>query len=236
MTTVALALLHSPLTSASAWGDLPAVLEARGYVVIVPEVLDDDRPPYAQKYIARAALQLATAAPDQPLVLIGHSGAGPLLPQLGFARYSAGVPVRGYIFLDAMLPRVPQATTRLDLMALEDPDLASALAGVLGDGQRFPDWAESELTGELPDPGHRAMLLAGLRPRSLDFFTEPLPMTEDWPDARCGYVQLSDAYNVAAATAGSRGWAVERIKAHHFAAMNEAATVADGLATVLRQM
>jgi hypothetical protein len=236
MTQAALALLHSPLTSAAAWGDLPAVLEDRGHLVVVPEVLDDDQPPYAQKYIARVAVQLATDLPDTRLVLIGHSGAGPLLPQIGFARHAAGVPVSGYVFLDAMLPRVPQAATRLEILAIEDPAFAAGLAEQLHAGQRFPDWAESELTDQLPDPSHRAVLLAGLRPRSLEFFTEPLPMSEDWPDARCGYLQLSPAYDLAAATAVRRGWAVQRIAAHHFAALNEPTAVADALISLLQQM
>jgi hypothetical protein len=231
-----LALLHSPLTSAAAWGELPQALVARGWSVVVPEVLDDDEPPYASKYVARAALQLSTDAPREPLVLVGHSGAGPLLPQLGFARHAAGVPAKGYVFLDAMLPRVAHAVTRLDLMTLEDPSFAADLTRELQSGKRFPDWSEADLAEELPDPGHRAMLLAGLRPRLLDFFTEPLPLAEDWPDARCGYLQLSDSYETAAATAERRGWAVERLPSHHFAAMSQPETVADALVRLLQQL
>lgn len=229
MTDATLALLHSPLTSASAWGELPAALADRGYRVAVPEVLDDDSPPYAQHYVARAAVQLAADAPRESLILIGHSGAGPLLPQIGFARQASGVPVRGYVFLDAMLPRVPHAQTRLELMALEDPELARSLADELESGARFPDWSESELAADIPDPAHRAVLLAGLRPRGLDFFTEPLPLPEDWPDARCGYLQLSAAYNVPASTAVRRGWEVEQVDAHHFAALNQPERIANHL-------
>ncbi|MEO8329013.1 MAG: hypothetical protein ABI586_03320, partial [Candidatus Nanopelagicales bacterium] len=147
------ALLHSPLTSASAWGELPTKLDALGYDVVVPEVLDDDDPPYAMRYVARAALQLLEQRPSEALILVGHSGAGPLMPQIAFARHAAGVPVHGYVFLDAMLPRVPKATNRLELMALEDKRFAAQLAQQLAAGNRFPDWSEADLASEIPDPG-----------------------------------------------------------------------------------
>jgi hypothetical protein len=231
--SVTLALLHSPLTSASAWGELPDELRRRGHRVVVPEVLDDDHPPYASRYVARASLQLADDAASERLILIGHSGAGPLLPQIGFARHSAGAPVAGYVFFDAMLPRVPQATTRLEIMGLEDRQFATSLEEQLRAGQRFPDWSSADLEQVIPDTGHRAVLLAGLRPRGVDFFAEPLPMPEDWPDARCAYVQLSPAYDVPAATAAQRGWAVRRLNLHHFAALTHDQEVADALSELL---
>ncbi|HVQ87350.1 MAG TPA: hypothetical protein VMT88_04115 [Actinomycetes bacterium] len=230
------ALLHSPLTSAAVWGDLPPALIGSGFDVVVPEVLDDDEAPYAVHYIARAALQLADHAPSSPLVLVAHSGAGPLLPQIGFARHAAGASVSGYVFLDAMLPRVPQAATRLELMAIEDKQFAVELEDLLTSGQRFPDWSDADLAAELPDPGDRAMLMAGLRPRSLDFFTEPLPLPEDWPDARCGYLQLSPAYEVPAATAERRGWDVRRESLHHFATLTHPDLVARTLASLIREL
>lgn len=213
------ALIHSPLTSAAAWGSLADELRALGHQVAVPEVLDDDEPPYASRFVARTAQQLAVQAPGQGLVLIGHSGAGPLLPQIGFARHSAGAPVAGYVFVDAMLPRTLRAATRLELLELEDPVFAASLAQHLADGGRFPDWADPDLAEQIEDAADRALLLAGLRPRALDFFTEPLPLSEDWPDAPCRYLQLSAPYDAAARTAELRGWTVRRRDAHHFWAL-----------------
>ncbi|MFB9838104.1 hypothetical protein ACFFNX_38670, partial [Actinoallomurus acaciae] len=68
MTPGTLVLLHSPLTTASAWGALPAALGA--YDVVVPEIADDDRPPYAGRYVARAALEITAAGARPPLVLV----------------------------------------------------------------------------------------------------------------------------------------------------------------------
>jgi hypothetical protein len=102
MTPGTLVLLHSPLTTASAWGALSAALECG---VVVPEVADDDRPPYAGRYVARAALEIAAAAPVRPpVVLVAHGDAGPLLPPVGAAQRAAHRLVGGYVFVDAVLP------------------------------------------------------------------------------------------------------------------------------------
>ena len=73
------------------------------------------------------------------------------------------------------------------------------------------------------------MLLAGLRPRGLDFFDEELPMPEDWPDARCAFVRLSRSYDSNADTAVRRGWDSYRLDLHHFAALTDVETVAETL-------
>jgi hypothetical protein len=108
MTPGTLVLLHSPLTTASAWGSLPGELE--GFDVVVPEVTDDDRPPYAGRYVARAALQITAAGAVPPVVLVAHGGAGPLLPPIGAAQRAAHRLVGGYVFVDAVLPGPPGST------------------------------------------------------------------------------------------------------------------------------
>ena len=212
----AIALIHSPLTSAAAWGTLPDALRARGWRVAVTEVHDDDGPPYASRFIAHTAQQLQLAEPDTHLWLIGHSAAGPLLPQIAFARHAAGAPARGYLFVDAMLPRTLRTATLLDVMEAHDPVTGAQLAQHLADGGRYPDWADRDLIATIPNVTDRAVLLSSLRPRSLDFFTEALPLPEDWPDAPCHYLRLSDAFDTEARTAELRGWPVTRVDAHHF--------------------
>jgi hypothetical protein len=237
-----LALLHSPLTSADVWGRLPDRLQQRGWAVVVPAVTDDDEPPFATRYVARVAMQLNALLreneidPEQPLVVLGHSGAGPLLGQIGFARRSAGHPVAGYLFLDAGLPRPARAVDRLDLMALDDEEFADELRQHLAIGGRFPEWDDAALAEVVPDAGDRALLLAGLRPRELDFFTEPLPLPEDWPDAPVGYLRCSAPYDQAAATAGRRGWAVADLELGHFPMLvdpERTAAAIDDLLTML---
>jgi hypothetical protein len=215
------ALIHSPFTSAVVWGAVPEALRAQGVQVAVPEVLDDDEPPYASRFVARVAQQLQIDAGGDHVVLVGHGGAGPLLPQIAFARQASGSPVASYLFIDAALPRTLKVATRLDLIGADDPVAAAELGERLAAGHRYPEWTDDELAATVPDPTDRAMLLAGLRPRALGFFTEPLPVPEDWPDAPCVYLQLSEAGAAAARTASLRSWTVARENAHHFWALTD---------------
>jgi pimeloyl-ACP methyl ester carboxylesterase len=216
-------LVHSPLTGPAAWGGFPDVLRERGHRVVVVEVQDDDAPPYASRFVARAALQLREQAGDAPAVLVGHSGAGYLLPLLGAARRAARAPVRGYVFLDAGLPP-NRPTSRLDLMRAESPEHADELAALLDAGGRYPDW---------PDDDLRPLA----RPRGRDFFDEPLPVAADWPDAPCGYLRLSPSYDGPARVARLRGWPVldgpDDRPGGHFAMLVDPSAVADDLESLL---
>jgi hypothetical protein len=212
MTPGTLVLLHSPLTTASAWGSLPEALGA--YDVVVPEVTDDDRPPYAGRYVARAALEIAAAGAKPPVVLIAHSAAGPLLPPIGAAQRAAHRLVGGYVFVDAQLPG-PARASRLD----QAEAFAPGFAEFLNAGGTFPDW-------ESP---------AGvtLRPRGKDFFTEELPMPQDWPDAPCGYLRTSTACEAQARQARLRGWTVAEHEAGHFGAVDDPGGIAKALAALI---
>ncbi|MGH8970377.1 MAG: hypothetical protein ACRDV1_10560 [Actinomycetes bacterium] len=228
-------LAHSPLTGPAAWGRLPQVLHVRGHRVVVLDVTDDDEPPYAARYVARAALQIDAAGVDGPAVLAGHSGAGYLLPQLGATQRAARRGVRGYVFVDAGIPH-GRGATRLTLLRTEDPAMAEQLEAMLGDGRRFPEWTAPDLRHLVPDDGERAALVASLRPRGHDFFTEPMPFPVDWPDAPCGYVRLSTAYDVPARVSRSRGWPGVERDAGHFGACADPAGVADDIETVMAQL
>lgn len=214
-----LALCHSPLTTSAAWGGLPAELSRRGLLTRVLDVHHDERPPYAATYVAQAARQLAEADLAQPLVLVGHSGAGPLLPQIGSARRAAHRPVGAYVFLDASLPRAG-SVTRLELLHTEDHPFAHELTELLDRGGRFPDWDDEAL-------------LALARPRGRDFFTEPLPHPDEWPDAPVAYVRTSDPYLWHAKVARGRSWPVVERALGHFPGITHPAAAADALEAAL---
>ncbi|GAA4618645.1 hypothetical protein GCM10023195_83940 [Actinoallomurus liliacearum] len=210
-----LVLLHSPLTTASAWGALPEALGP--YDVVVPEITDDDRPPYAGRYVARAALEITRAGVRPPVVLVGHGGAGPLLPPVGAAQRAAHRLVGAYVFVDAELPP-PAGSSRLDQAGAFGPEFAEALK----DGGRFPD--------EEPQAGVTA------RRRDDEFFAEPLPMPQDWPDAPCGYLRTSDAYERQAAQARMRGWTVAANPGGHFAAVTDPRATARALTELIASL
>ena len=206
----------------------------------MPAVPDDDDPPFAARYVARAALVVRDQLAGERVVLVGHSGAGYLLPLLGAARRAARAGVAGYVFLDAALPPA-RPTSRLDLMRAEVPDgSVEELASMLAAGGTFPDWTDTDLRELVPDQAARAALVGSLRPRGEEFFTDPVPVVADWPDAPCGLLRLSPAYDGALRLARLRGWPVlegpDDRPGGHFAALVDPGAVADDLEDLLARM
>src|SRR5215472_1399194 len=93
-----LLLVHSPLVGRATWDLVAADLAGRGYQVSVPDLTGTVAagPPYC----SRQADVIADSASGRPAILIGHSGAGPLLAAAGALIGQ----VRGYVFADAGLP------------------------------------------------------------------------------------------------------------------------------------
>jgi hypothetical protein len=120
----ALVLIHSPLAGPVTWSLVAEDLKARQIDALVPELIDrDNRPaPYWRQHVESVIQALEAIPQHRQIVLIGHSGAGPLLPAIG---ESAKHPVAGYVFVDAGIPIAGKS--RLDLMAEEDPEFAVQL-------------------------------------------------------------------------------------------------------------
>lgn len=235
---VSFVLAHSPLTGPAAWGQLPDALRDLGSDVVVLDIITDHSPPYAVHYVAAAAVQIAAAEPSTPPVLVAHSGAGYLLPQLGFTQRAARRTVGGYVFLDAGIP-VPRPSTRLSLLAVEDATMADDLDVQLTAGALYPTWTDDDLCELIPDNSLRADVVASLRPRGRDFFTEVLPFPTgdvEWPDAPCGLLQTSAGYASSARSARSRGWPVLEREGGHFAACADPHGVARDLLALVHQL
>jgi hypothetical protein len=123
-------------------------------------------------------------------------------------------PIHAYIFVDAGIPHAN--ASRLDLMKSEDPEWANDFQKELERGERFPPWSFDDLQEVIPDEALRRQMVAELQPRGLDFFTEPIPVLDGWPDAPCIYIQFSDAYRQPAAQARQAGWPTYEVEARHF--------------------
>ena len=230
-----LVLLHSPLVGVESWGALPEALARGGVEAVAVPVGGDDRPPFAGRYVAGAVAGTLEAAPRQgPLVLVGHSGAGPLLGAVGAGLAARGRPAGGYLFCDAGLPR--DGATRLELLAAENAGMAAAFRAELERGGRFPTWDDAELAPLVRDPAARAALVGSLRPRDLAFFTEPLPPAPGWPDAPCGFLRLSPAYDTWAGAAAAEGWPTAALDAGHFHPLADPGAVAAALLGLLARL
>jgi pimeloyl-ACP methyl ester carboxylesterase len=207
------ALIHSPLAGPLTWSLVAVRLRESGIEARTPGLRDsaESDAPYWRQHAESVAEALQAIPPDRPLILVGHSGAGSLLPAI---RQAAGHPVAGYIFVDAGLPH--DGRSRLDEMEAESPEYAAELREHLVSGGRFPEWSDDDLRDILADERLRRQLVAELRPRALDYFTEPVPVISGWPDAPCSYIQLSPAYARPAAEARHASWPVRTFDAGHF--------------------
>jgi hypothetical protein len=222
-------LVHSPLVGRFTWKLVANELRARGLPVVVPS-LPDERAgePYWRQHVEAVAAQVADAAP--PLVLVGHSGACPLLPAIGAVVRDR---IAAYVFVDGDLPLAPPGGSRLDLLRAGSPALADELQALLDEGGAFPTWRDEDLREELPDRALRASMLAEVHPQPRPFWEEQLPAVAGWPDAPCGYLELSAHYRGAAARAQREGWAYRHLVGGHFELLTRPVEVADAIVALV---
>jgi hypothetical protein len=218
-------LVHSPLVGPFTWSRVGDELRSRRFPVAVPTLPQPPRVPYWRLQAEAVALQVAEAA--RPLVLVGHSGACPLLPGIGAA---IGSGIAAYVLVDGDLPLVPgERGSRLDLLRAASPPLADELEALLDAGGAFPTWSEEELREDIPDPQVRVRMVGEVRPQPRAFWTEQLPAIPGWPDASCGYLELSPHYAAASARAQDQGWAYRHLRGGHFEMLVRPAAVADAI-------
>lgn len=225
-------LVHSPLVGPLTWKSVSKVLRQIGTETLVPKLSEDEdiQLPYWKQHAESVARTLDSVPTTRTLALVGHSGAGALLPEIGRL---ARQPVAVYLFVDAGLPH--GGMSRLADMKAGAPEFAQELERHLAAGGRFPKWTDEELREVLPDDRTRHALLAELHPRPLSFFEEPLPDILGWPDAPCSYLKLSAAYDGAAAEDRRRGWPYREFDAGHFHMLVEPQAVADALRELVHE-
>ncbi len=219
-------LVHSPLVGPFTWSLVAKSLQAGGFEVLVPVLTDggETPPPYWQQHAESVRQALVSIPQEHPLVLVGHSGAGSLLPVLAQA---ARHPVTAYLFVDAGLPH--PGKSQLEEMPEE-------LRRLLAEGTRFPNWKDEDLREVLPDGRARQQLLAEVRPRPLDFFEEVLPEVSGWPDAPGGYLLFTEGYRPSLEQAKSAGWPSRTVHAGHFHMLVDPAAVAATLVELMQQI
>lgn len=226
-------LIPSPLVGPLTWKLVASQLAEQGHQVIIANPTDSetDTRPYWEQHAESAAAVINGTAVKGDWLLVGHSGAGPLLPAIGdrLARAPAG-----FLFVDAGLPQ-PQAS-RLDLMKAEAPVWAAEFEQYLLADGRFPTWSDAALQPLIPDETLRRHMLAEMRPRSLPYFMEKLSVPDDWAKVHCGYIQFTDSYHVPASQAQAWGWPFIRFQAGHFHMLVDATAVTQAIITVAVQM
>jgi alpha-beta hydrolase superfamily lysophospholipase len=217
-------LVHSPLVGSMTWALVAAELARRRYPALVPTLPDARRlnPPYWQAH-AEAVAQAARDLPaDESIILVGHSGAGALLPAIRAALHR---PVTAYVFVDAIIPQ--HNASRLDLFGIPEQVAAFRQAAV---GGLLPVWSADDLRDAIPDSQIRERFAAELEPLPLAVYEEPIPVFAGWPEAACAYLLFNPAsYAAHWERANHLGWACAKLPGSHFQLLNDAPAVTDAL-------
>ncbi len=207
-------LIHAPLAGPVTWSLVAKELHSKGHEVVVPSLPDarECEPPYWPRYAADVAEFLDAIPFDRPVVLVGHSGAGLLLP---LVRQAIRQPATAYIFVDAMVPE--NGKSALDFRSPEER---------LQLRQRSPDafippFSEAVLRAVgIEDDSIRSRLISEMRPLPLAVYEEPIPVFEGWPDASCAYIRFTQtvptAYEQFVKRAQQEGWAYRELNGNHF--------------------
>ena len=217
----AFVLVHSPVTGPSTWRWVAAELVARGHEVTVPAV-----PPAATSLgwagFVGAVVALANGT-DSP-ILVGHSGAGPLLP-----RIAARIRPRSLVFVDADIPPEAGETT------LVPEEFGEFLRGLAINGM-LPPWSywfgRDSMRELIPDDDKREIVTAELPALPLSYFEARVPVPAGWASTRCGYVQLSEPYAEQWSKAADNGWPVARLHGAHLDIVSRPAQAADAILAV----
>lgn len=225
---IAFVLVHSPLVGTSTWEALAAGLRAGGHRVSVPDLRTSltDGPPFWPRQVAA----IVDNADDDRVILVGHGGAGPLLPATGKALKW----VAGYVFIDAGLPFPGRSWLKQ-----APPELAEQLQAMVR-GSWLPPWSEwwgaAGLAELLPDANVRERFSAGYPRLPIAMFEEAQPLVSGWPDAPCAYLRLSEAYQEQAERCKALCWLTPDLSSHHLAVLTDPEPVLEALLALERRI
>ncbi|ASR39006.1 hypothetical protein BAY61_05835 [Prauserella marina] len=220
-----LVLVHSPLVGPSAWEPTAAILRESGHPVVVASLATgtDGPGPSCPRLAGLVATAVAESGVAGPVVLVGHSGAGPLLPAIA---EGLPLPVAAIVFVDAQLPHPGRSWLAAAPAEIADQLRDLAVGGMLPPwNQWFPPEAIAAL---LPEPEQRERFIAELPRLPLSYFEETARVTSG-PDVPCAYVRLSAAYDRQATICADRGDPVVRADSDHLAPYTDPGTVSAAL-------
>jgi hypothetical protein len=221
VTRPGVALIHSPLVGPTTWRGAAQGMRALGYSRVETPAASawEVEPPYYSGLASRIAAGLDGGA----WVLVGHSGAGGLLPAIAEV-LPGGAEMM--IFVDAVLPNPDKAWVDTALPALSAMLRERARGGL---APAWPDWFPAGVLDRLlPDAEVRAAFEGEARAVPLAYLEERAPITVHAPASR-GYLQLSPGYEAEADAAATAGWTVAREGLHHLAMIAEPDRVAAAL-------
>jgi Alpha/beta hydrolase family len=226
--TTTLLFVHSPVAGPSTWTDTAERLLKNGFHCVVPDltaIATMDHPYYPKYAMAATAAADGTSG---PVVVVGHSAAGALLPAIAEA---VGNRTCGAVFVDAMLPQPGRSW-----FDTAPPGLEAQLRG-LADHGLLPPWHEwfppSSLEALVPDPARRRRLIAEIPRLPIAYFDEPAPPARFAKPVACAFLRLGAPFDRAADKAERLGWWVARREWDHLRMLSDPDGVADLIAQAI---
>ncbi|MGH1490615.1 MAG: alpha/beta hydrolase [Acidimicrobiales bacterium] len=226
LTSSTLLLVHSPLVGPSTWKPLADLARRRGIDVSCPDltgVADADSPQW--QHLVDIAVSSATD--DSDIVVVGHSGAGAVLPVIG---EQIGNRPKALVFVDALVPptggehRTPQPF----LQFLDDRLLETKV--VDGRLPKWLDWWPAETVNQLVEsPSDLAELRADMPQLLRSFYDEPVPMPSNWMGQPSAYLKLSAAYDHEYGEVGDLGCPRASIDGTHLSIFTAPSDVLDAI-------
>ncbi len=226
-----LVLVHSPFVGPRLWTPTGAALSRLAHEVTVPDytaIWSRGTEPWVPAIASAFAAHLGEGGKhEEAVILVGHSGAGPLLPAIAAALRR---PVLGLVFVDAGLPYPGRSWSREAPSDLVDSIRAMEVNGLL---PRWSEWFPPEGLADLvPDKDLREAFVDELPYVPASYLDEAM-LADDWAGS-AGYLQLSEGYRSDADAASARGWAVERVPSDHLAPATAPQPVAAAIDRLVR--
>jgi hypothetical protein len=209
-------LIPSPFLGPAVWTPVASVLRSDfGITATVPAPPD---PAASSPAEVLAAIEEGLPNADD-LVLVPHSNAGLYVPALVATR-----PVRGVVFVDAVLPpargSVPVAPAGLR-------DMIRDRVGPDGNLPLWTHWwPEESVAGLFPDAETRAMVEAEQARVPFEYLTAQVDLPDGWDAVSAGYLSFGDTYSDEREDARARSWPVRTMRGGHLHMLRDPAGVA----------
>jgi hypothetical protein len=203
------------------WSRVSSELRRRGHGVAVPSLVEGAATGRWQKVVDAAVRDASHLLEDH--IVVGHSGAGPLLPVVACRLL---VRPQYMVFVDAGVPPEHGDAT------LVPGELLDQLRQLATDG-RLPKWSEwfgpDTMRLLVPERELREEITRELPQIPVSYFEQTVPMPDGWTNLRSAYLLLSDPYRQDAEEARSRGWRTIEIDGTHLDIVTRPREVTDAL-------
>jgi pimeloyl-ACP methyl ester carboxylesterase len=215
-------LIHGQPVGPATWQWVAEALTSAGHDVVVPDL----RHAALSGQPAAVVREAVAACPSDTDVVVGHSGAGLLLPAIA---NSLSTPVRPrVVFVDAAIPDC-EGEARLN------PAVVDLLRPLAVDGV-LPPWSawlgEGGVEQMIPNSEMRAQVEAELPELPMTLFEDAPPVPAGWCEWPCDYLLSSEEMRGEAERARSLGWSVLEDLGNHLDVVNRAAEVAANLVRI----